>query len=268
MDAGLLGARHGGGDAWARDAPSAPRSSRRSRSSRCPAGTATRCRTRRRTRSTGIPADQLRATPLGLPELNEPQVIRHFVNLSHLNYSVDGGFYPLGSCTMKYNPKVNEWAARLPGFATLHPLAPDALAQGTLQLLWELQGMLSEISGMHAVTLQPAAGAHGELTGHPADPRLPPRPRRHGPGRGHRARLVARHQSRDGLDGRLQDGDRAVGAGRRRGPRRAAGGARPPDRGGDAHQPVARSACSSGASWSCSMRSTRRARWPTWTART
>jgi glycine dehydrogenase subunit 2 len=113
----------------------------------------------------GIPADQLRGSALGLPELSEPQVIRHFTNLSHLNYSVDGGFYPLGSCTMKHNPRVNEWAARLPGFATLHPLAPDALAQGSLQLLWELQGMLSEIGGMHATTLQPAAGAHGELTG-------------------------------------------------------------------------------------------------------
>ncbi len=112
-----------------------------------------------------IPADQRRASPLALPELNEPEVIRHFVNLSHLNYSVDGGFYPLGSCTMKYNPKINEWAARLAGFATLHPLAPDATAQGSLGLLYELQGMLAEISGMHAVTLQPAAGAQGELTG-------------------------------------------------------------------------------------------------------
>jgi len=113
----------------------------------------------------GIPADQLRGSALGLPEVSEPQVIRHFTNLSHLNYSVDGGFYPLGSCTMKHNPRVNEWSARLPGFANLHPLAPDALAQGSLQLLWELQGMLSEIAGMHATTLQPAAGAHGELTG-------------------------------------------------------------------------------------------------------
>ncbi len=113
----------------------------------------------------GVPAAQRRGTPLGLPELNEPEVIRHFVNLSHLNYSVDGGFYPLGSCTMKYNPKINEWAARLPGFAALHPLAPDAVSQGTLQLLWELQEQLAEIGGMRAVTLQPAAGAHGELTG-------------------------------------------------------------------------------------------------------
>ena len=112
-----------------------------------------------------IPAGALRATPPALPELAEPEVTRHYVNLSALNYSVDTGFYPLGSCTMKYNPKLNEWAARLPGFANLHPLAPDAASQGTLQLLWELEGMLAEISGMDAVTLQPAAGAHGELTG-------------------------------------------------------------------------------------------------------
>lgn len=112
-----------------------------------------------------IPPALLRAEPASLPELAEPEVTRHFVNLSQLNYSVDTGFYPLGSCTMKYNPKLNEWAARLPGFADLHPLAPDATAQGTLALLWELEGMLAEISGMDAVTLQPAAGAHGELTG-------------------------------------------------------------------------------------------------------
>jgi glycine dehydrogenase subunit 2 len=112
-----------------------------------------------------IPASQLRADGPNLPELAEPDVTRHYVNLSQLNYSVDGGFYPLGSCTMKYNPKVNEWAARLAGFAELHPLVPDELAQGTLQLLWELEQGLAEIGGMKAVTLQPAAGAHGELTG-------------------------------------------------------------------------------------------------------
>ena len=97
--------------------------------------------------------------------MNEPEVVRHYVNLSQLNYAVDTGFYPLGSCTMKFNPKLNEWAARLPGFANLHPLAPDEVAQGTLQLLWELERALAEISGMRAVTLQPAAGAQGELTG-------------------------------------------------------------------------------------------------------
>ena len=112
-----------------------------------------------------IPAEQRRASPLALPELHEPEVVRHFVNLPQLNFAVDTGFYPLGSCTMKFNPKINEWAARLPGFAALHPLAPDALAQGTLELLWELEQMLAEISGMRAVSLQPAAGAHGELVG-------------------------------------------------------------------------------------------------------
>src|SRR5829696_3473541 len=112
-----------------------------------------------------IPAAARRAAPPALPEMNEPDVVRHYTNLSQLNYAIDTGFYPLGSCTMKYNPKLNEWAARLPGFAALHPLAPDAVAQGTLQLLWELEQILTEISGMQAVTLQPAAGAHGELTG-------------------------------------------------------------------------------------------------------
>jgi glycine dehydrogenase subunit 2 len=112
-----------------------------------------------------IPGAQRRAAPPALPELNEPEVVRHYVNLSQLNFAVDTGFYPLGSCTMKWNPKVNEWAARLPGFAALHPMAPDAVAQGTLQLLWELEEILCEVSGMRAVTLQPAAGAHGELTG-------------------------------------------------------------------------------------------------------
>jgi glycine dehydrogenase subunit 2 len=113
----------------------------------------------------GVPAAQRRRAPPALPEVSEPEVVRHFVRLSHLNYAVDTGFYPLGSCTMKYNPKIDEWAARLPGFADLHPLAPEALAQGTLQLLWELEQLLVAVSGMRAVSLQPAAGAHGELTG-------------------------------------------------------------------------------------------------------
>ncbi len=112
-----------------------------------------------------VPAEARRATPPALPEMNEPDVVRHYVNLSQLNFAVDTGFYHLGSCTMKFNPKLNEWAARLPGFADLHPLAPDAAAQGTLQLLWELEEALVAISGMRAVTLQPAAGAQGELTG-------------------------------------------------------------------------------------------------------
>jgi glycine dehydrogenase subunit 2 len=113
----------------------------------------------------GIPEEQRRAAAPGLPEIDEPTVIHHFVRLSRLNYSVDSGIYPLGSCTMKYNPKINEWAARQPGFAELHPLVPDALAQGSLELMWTLQQQLGEIGGFPAVCLQPAAGAHGELTG-------------------------------------------------------------------------------------------------------
>ncbi len=112
-----------------------------------------------------IPASARRASAPAIPEMNEADVVRHYVNLSQLNFAVDTGFYPLGSCTMKFNPKLNEWAARLRGFAELHPMAPDEVAQGTLQLLWELEEALAEISGMRAVTLQPAAGAQGELTG-------------------------------------------------------------------------------------------------------
>ena len=100
---------------------------------------------------------------LALPELAEPDVIRHFTNLSTLNMSVDTHFYPLGSCTMKYNPKRNERVAAMPGFAEIHPLQPDDTVQGMLRLLYELQSMLAEISGLPCVSLQPAAGAHGEL---------------------------------------------------------------------------------------------------------
>ena len=100
-----------------------------------------------------------------LPELAEVDLIRHYTALSRRNFGVDAGFYPLGSCTMKYNPKINEDVAGLPVFTALHPLAPDEFAQGNLQLMHELQAYLSEIFGMAAFTLQPAAGAHGELTG-------------------------------------------------------------------------------------------------------
>ena len=99
------------------------------------------------------------------PELSELDVIRHFTNLSHMNHSVDGGFYPLGSCTMKYNPKINEAAARLPGLANTHPLQPIVSVQGNLYLMYQLQEWLQEISGFHKVCLTPAAGAHGELVG-------------------------------------------------------------------------------------------------------
>jgi glycine dehydrogenase subunit 2 len=102
---------------------------------------------------------------LPLPEVSEIDLVRHYVRLSQMNHGIDTGFYPLGSCTMKYNPKVNEVAARMTGFATLHPLQPEASAQGALALIYELQQLLAEIGGFAAVTLQPAAGAHGELTG-------------------------------------------------------------------------------------------------------
>ena len=102
---------------------------------------------------------------LPLPEVSEVDVVRHFVRLSQLNYGVDIGFYPLGSCTMKYNPKVNEVAASLPGFVQTHPYQPVHTVQGNLRLMWELQEFLKEIGGFAAVSLQPAAGAQGEFTG-------------------------------------------------------------------------------------------------------
>jgi len=104
-------------------------------------------------------------TDLDLPEVAEVDLIRHYTNLSRRNFGVDLGFYPLGSCTMKYNPKVNENVAALPGFTGLHPYATDIFAQGNLQLMYEMQKYLSSIFGMAQFTLQPAAGAHGELTG-------------------------------------------------------------------------------------------------------
>jgi glycine dehydrogenase subunit 2 len=111
-----------------------------------------------------LPAEALAERPLPLPELAEPDVVRHFTNLSTLNMSVDTHTYPLGSCTMKYNPKRNERAANLPGIVDLHPYQPEASLQGMLQLLYEMQQILGEIAGLDDVSLQPAAGAHGELT--------------------------------------------------------------------------------------------------------
>ncbi len=113
---------------------------------------------------TSLPDDLTRGS-LPLPELSEQDVIRHYTRLSKLNYSVDGGFYPLGSCTMKYNPRVNERAARLPGFAAIHPFQPAETIQGCLALMFNLQLWLAEISGFKGITLQPAAGAQGEFVG-------------------------------------------------------------------------------------------------------
>ncbi len=111
-----------------------------------------------------LPPEALADEPPPLPELAEGDVVRHFTNLSTLNMSVDTHFYPLGSCTMKYNPKRNERLANLPGLIDVHPLQPSESMQGLLQILYELQDMLAEISGLPGVSLQPAAGAHGELT--------------------------------------------------------------------------------------------------------
>lgn len=112
-----------------------------------------------------VPANMLRKEPAPLPEVSEIEIVRHYTHLSQRNFGVDTGFYPLGSCTMKYNPKINEDMAVLPGFAHIHPLQPDNTVQGAIQLVYELEQYLSEISGMTRVTLQPSAGAHGELTG-------------------------------------------------------------------------------------------------------
>jgi glycine dehydrogenase subunit 2 len=115
--------------------------------------------------SAGIPQQFLRSTPADLPEVSENEVVRHFVRLSTMNYHIDKGFYPLGSCTMKYNPKVNEMVAAESGNVDIHPLEPYEAVQGALELMYNLSEMLREITGMSAVTLQPAAGAQGELTG-------------------------------------------------------------------------------------------------------
>src|ERR1700724_2116355 len=101
----------------------------------------------------------------GMPELSEIEIIRHFTRLSTWNYAIDLGMYPLGSCTMKYNPRVNEVVSRLEGIATGHPYQPEKISQGALRIIKGLSDCLTEITGMDAITLQPAAGAHGELTG-------------------------------------------------------------------------------------------------------
>jgi glycine dehydrogenase subunit 2 len=114
---------------------------------------------------TELPEEWLRSDDLLLPEVSEVDLVRHYVRLSQLNYSVDTGFYPLGSCTMKYNPKVNEDASRLPGFAQTHPYQHEETVQGNLRLMYELQCYLQALSGFASVSLQPAAGAHGEFAG-------------------------------------------------------------------------------------------------------
>ena len=113
----------------------------------------------------GVLGEHFRTAPAPLPEVSEPEAFRHYVRLSQQNFAIDLGMYPLGSCTMKYNPKVNEWAARLPGFAKVHPLSPPHMIQGALELMWRLERGLAEICGMDRVSLHPAAGAQGEFAG-------------------------------------------------------------------------------------------------------
>src|ERR1700742_3780322 len=108
---------------------------------------------------------QRRKGPIGLPGLSEPGVVRHYVRLSRMNYAIDAGLYPLGSCTMKHNPRLNEKMARLPGFGDLHPLAPTGATQGALEAISELSRWLTTLTGMPAVAMSPKAGAHGELCG-------------------------------------------------------------------------------------------------------
>jgi glycine dehydrogenase subunit 2 len=112
-----------------------------------------------------VPVELRRASPPRLPELAEPEILRHFTELSTRNFGIDTGFYPLGSCTMKYNPRVNERLVMLPGFRDLHPYQEEDGIQGALELMWRLQEALIELSGLHACSLQPAAGSQGELTG-------------------------------------------------------------------------------------------------------
>ena len=112
-----------------------------------------------------ISSELLKENPPNLPEVTEPQVVRHYISLSAKNHHIDKGFYPLGSCTMKYNPKINDVLASLPGFANLHPNQPDSDAQGALHIIYELEQMLLKITGMSAATLQPSAGSQGEFAG-------------------------------------------------------------------------------------------------------
>jgi glycine cleavage system P protein (glycine dehydrogenase) subunit 2 len=112
-----------------------------------------------------LPAALRRSSPARLPELSEPEIVRHFNRISKRNFDLDMGFYPLGSCTMKHNPKLHERVAALPGHARLHPLQDPSRAQGALELMWRLQHALAEIAGLPHVSLQPSAGSHGELTG-------------------------------------------------------------------------------------------------------
>ena len=183
-----------------------------------------------------IPEALRRAEPPRLPEASEPEIVRHYVNLSKRNFDLDSGFYPLGSCTMKHNPRLHERVAALPGHARLHPLQDPRRAQGALELMFNLQEALAEIAGLPHVSLQPSAGSHGELAGVLLDARLPRRPRR-AAHEGAHARLGARHEPGDGDDGRLSGRQGRARCRRRRRRRRPAREGRRERRVPDAHEP-------------------------------
>ena len=179
----------------------------------------------------------LRAEAPRLPEMAEVDLSRHYTELAKQTHGVNDGFYPLGSCTMKYNPRVNEEAAAQPGFTQLHPLQPVETVQGALEVIHTAEKMLCEITGMDSMTFQPAAGAHGEYTGLLLI-------RKYHQSRGGTARtkidcagLCPRHEPRFCHHGRLQSGLRALQRAGRRGPGRPAEGGRPRYRRPDADQP-------------------------------
>ena len=150
-----------------------------------------------------VPAELRRASPPRLPEISEPELLRHFTELSTRTFGIDTGFYPLGSCTMKHNPRVNERVVSLPGFRDLHPHQEIESCQGALELMWRLEQILQEVAGLDAVTLQPAAGSQGELLGLLLMQGLPRRPGRGGTSRGDRPGHRARDEPGECHDGRL-----------------------------------------------------------------
>ena len=149
-----------------------------------------------------VPAELLRERAPALPEVSEPEIVRHYTRLSRRNFDLDTGPYPLGSCTMKHNPRLNERVAALPGHARLHPAQDPKRAQGALELIWLLERALAEICGLPHVSLQPSAGLARRAGGAAADPRLSRRARRDAP-QGAHPRHRARDQPGDGDDGRL-----------------------------------------------------------------
>ena len=184
-----------------------------------------------------LPPALRRAAPPRLPEVAEPEIVRHYNRLSKRNFDLDTGFYPLGSCTMKHNPKLHERVAALPGHAKLHPLQDPPRAQGALELMWRLQEALGEIAGLPHVSLQPSAGSHGELAGV-----LLTRAFHEDRGEQRTKVLtpdtVARHEPGDGHDGRVRGGQGRDRRARQRRPRRPAREGRRGRRLPDAHQPV------------------------------